>query len=337
MQKVYAILFISMFSSECFSVIGVTKDEVIGHPPVITDVKFNNNSPRQGEEVTVSENVTDPDGDTILTKLYQWQSNGKDIPGADKASFTVDSSVPLGASLTVKIIAKTDSNITEPSSAELVSQEIEIHSLTTILVNGFSYADNIGFPTTGFQDASFQLQINGDISKNTNYKWVANQSWVSVSSSGVVDFISKPTASTKTVKITATSKNTGSEVLNYTFTINKWYTGEASNTDWNTAFNLCKSKGLTLIEPYDTTHTKFNVSSARMGLGIMGNVYSEWRQLYSTSLINGNDDYRAAWTSLAMTDHPNSHAYVYPGGTYAGIQQSTEDSRTKDVVCVEYL
>ncbi|WP_407718934.1 hypothetical protein [Enterobacter mori] len=45
-----------------------------------------------------------------------------------------------------------------------------------------------GFPTIGFSQAKFQVQIGGITANNGNYTWSTDQSWASVDSNGYVTF-----------------------------------------------------------------------------------------------------------------------------------------------------
>ncbi|WP_343529571.1 hypothetical protein [Yokenella regensburgei] len=70
--------------------------------------------------------------------------------------------------------------------------------------NGYDFAIGSGFPTTGFSQANFQVQIAGDASNNSGYNWSTDQpSWVSVDNSGNVTLKEMPTGSNKSFTIKA--------------------------------------------------------------------------------------------------------------------------------------
>jgi adhesin/invasin len=111
-----------------------------------------------------------------------------------------------------------------------------VPELKDITVNGYTFAKDAGFPTTGFTGANFTLNIaNGSAS---NYTWTANASWVSVDN-GVVSFTGKGTKDK--VIVTGTPKSGGSEIT-YSFTLNSWFVTNNLETELQeNAFTYCSS------------------------------------------------------------------------------------------------
>lgn len=145
--------------------------------------------------------------------------------------------------------------------------------ITGVTAGGYTFAKAAGFPTTGFKGAKFTLNLtNGAVA--SDYTWTSDASWVSVSN-GVVMFTAEGTIS----PVTITAKPiTGGRVLNYTFTVNKWFINAGTTIEnFDNAKNYCENLGYSLPDSTAFTPDYFNPSRG------IGALWSEWGALNSYS------------------------------------------------------
>ncbi|RYM64424.1 hypothetical protein BSQ98_10190 [Serratia liquefaciens] len=96
-----------------------------------------------------------------------------------------------------------------------------------VAVNGNNFDVKVGFPTTGFIGASFTIILNDDIDNvPANYQWSSSVAWVTVSD-GVVTF--KDNGDGKEVTISAQSKAGGDRMIEYKFSLKKWFSNAGKN------------------------------------------------------------------------------------------------------------
>lgn len=228
-------------------------DPVTGHKPVVQPT-LSSTSPSPGDTLSVVPNFTDPDGDIVTSYNYQWQvetipgSNvWTDIGGQSGSTYMV-ADTDQRKKLRVKVTPLTNAALTEPDRGdETLSDIADVSAIIRempgdIEANGYTFAINSGFPKTGFSNAMFQLRIDGDTVNNADYSWSSDQQWVSVND-GEILFSGKATSNTRTVTITAIPKLGGS-TYSYTFTINKWFTGDGNTqTNWQGASSYCSGRG----------------------------------------------------------------------------------------------
>lgn len=158
-------------------------------------------------------------------------------------------------------------------------------TLKEVSVNGYSFAVNAGFPTTGFQNAQFKLVLNGAAASDFN--WRSGASWVSVSNEGEVKFIAE--GNKTKVTITATPKSGGAP-LSYSFSLKTWFNSTIlALMEWQQAndpsdfsiklpgYTLPSVEQLTHIskDPKDIVeHLENHVPLSRRGS--LGSLWSEW-------------------------------------------------------------
>ncbi|MGJ3438271.1 hypothetical protein [Serratia sp. Je.1.23.a] len=90
-----------------------------------------------------------------------------------------------------------------------------------VSVNGYTFAHDAGFPTTGFRGAQFTLVLNDG--KASDYNWESSAAWVKVTD-GVVTFTGQGDGNE--VTITGKRKEGGSSYIEYKFKLKKWFTNE---------------------------------------------------------------------------------------------------------------
>ncbi|ALL39855.1 hypothetical protein B9T65_05730 [Serratia marcescens] len=105
-----------------------------------------------------------------------------------------------------------------------------------VSVNGYTFAHDAGFPTTGFRGAQFTLVLNDG--KASDYNWESSAAWVKVTD-GVVTFTGQGDGSE--VTITGKRKEGGSSYIEYKFKLKKWFTNMGSKTmTWEDAKKACE-------------------------------------------------------------------------------------------------
>jgi hypothetical protein len=145
-----------------------------------------------------------------------------------------------------------------------------ITTFKDITVNGNTFASDSGFPSTGFKNAAFTLNMPaGKIA--TDYTWSSSQpGWVTVDNSGTVTFSNDASSSTKEVTITA--KPVVGQTFVFTFTINKWFKYAGTGTTAGIS-GVCFGWGMIQPDRADLTNsTAYGVGGSRA----VGNLWSEW-------------------------------------------------------------
>ena len=164
-------------------------------------------------------------------------------------------------------------NNVQPAGKIVKAQEQSFPAGTTLEANGYDFAIDSDFPTTGFSQAKFQVQISGNASNNTGYTWSTDQSWASIDNNGVVTFTGTPSGSNKSVKITASKNNT---LYSKTISVNKWYLAVNSGQmkSWSEASNYCSTRG---GQPSisEITNAVFGTDGTR----VTGRLWGEWGSL----------------------------------------------------------
>ena len=167
-----------------------------------------------------------------------------------------------------------------------------VPKITSIKVNGEQFATDKSFPKTIFKDAMFQLEMNNNVTNNTQYDWTSSyRPNVAVDSQGKVNIAYQTYGITVTV--TAKSKKFPSYTVTYQFKPNLWvFMGSSSQKDSLAASRACQQLGdfVALIES----------SRATNGLRSPdGTLWGEWGNLanYGSSWPTGN-----YWTKKTSTD-----------------------------------
>lgn len=168
-----------------------------------------------------------------------------------------------------------------------------IPKITGIKVNGEQFATDKSFPKTIFQGATFQLEMNDNVTNNTQYDWTSSYAAsASVDSQGQVKIAYKTYSST--VIVTAKSKKFPTYTATYQFKPNLWvFMGSSSLMDSLAASRACQQLGdfVALIESSRATNGGTRSADATL--------WGEWGSLaaYSSSWPTGN-----YWTKTTSTD-----------------------------------
>ncbi|VEN50813.1 unnamed protein product [Callosobruchus maculatus] len=207
-------------------------------------------------------------------------------------------------------------------SSPAESETYVIHGTATlkdISVNGYTYASNAGFPTTGFKGAEFTLELSNATA--LDYDWKADASWVSVSA-GVVRFTD--TGTKDKVTITGTPTSGQGKIIKYSFTLKSWFINNGNTgMTWPAANTYCSSQGYSLPTVQQLTGDSGYVGGDH---GTLGGLWSEWGNLSSYSSA-GFSSY-SAWSS-----EQKSSSYYYDVSTGYGIVGVGEISQVDHVVC----
>ncbi|WP_327279476.1 invasin domain 3-containing protein [Serratia marcescens] len=213
------------------------------------------------------------------------------------------------------------------SLGETISVATVATAVQDILVNGYTYAVDAGFPKTGFAGAKFTVQLNGG--EPTDYTWTSSASWASVSAGGEVTFTGK--GDSTPVTVTATSKLDPTKAFEYTFTLNDWYINNGSTImTWSAANTYCTNQGASLATrlqlggPQLTTY-QYNVR------GTVGSLWSEWGDV-STYTGSGFPSSSGTWTSEVF-----SSGLHYSVGVATGFVDYYPDSNSSYVACRQGL
>jgi len=196
----------------------------------------------------------------------------------------------------------------------VVKNPVKISSVTA---NGHDFGTGDGFPTTGFKNAKFTLNLSNG-GKAGDYKWTSTASWVSVTD-GVVTFNREGTSEEVTIK--ATDKTDPSNVLEYSFTVNRWFSeGEKGGVKES----LCDGKGT--LAPFSDAIQAGNPVQTTVTSRKVGTILEEWGNVgnYADSgwtngkydnhwLKESADEGKKQWWSVefySLTTYPINQGYV---------------------------
>ncbi|MFN1150215.1 hypothetical protein ACJ0RR_004786, partial [Serratia liquefaciens] len=198
-----------------------------------------------------------------------------------------------------------------------------VPAVKDIVIDGYTFAKDAGFPTTGFKGGTFKLEPNDG--NASDYTWSSDApSWVSVTD-GVVKFTGNSTGGK--VTITGALKSSQNIMLTYSFTLTSWFIAAGGRLTFSSATAYCSSQaGYSLIAP---RHYSLNPSEPRVrGLGTL---YSEWGE--TVTLLPE--------TSNLWTTEPAGigyHKSIYSGGGYfngdgSGVVDASKDSNLLSTMC----
>ncbi|WP_332774463.1 hypothetical protein [Pseudomonas sp. ESBL1] len=145
-----------------------------------------------------------------------------------------------------------------------------IASISTLHVNGHTFNNTQGFPTTGFKGATFAITL--DKANVADYTWSSNESGVTVDSTGKVNFTDE--IKTNKITISATPKR-GLGTLTYAFTIKNWYKNSGNTRNgkaWADSFCTALGYDFALSKRADELSQGVNARG-------LGTLYSEWGDL----------------------------------------------------------
>ena len=243
----------------------------------------------------------------------------------DAATATVISGLLTGVEEGTTEISASLDGVTSNTVHVTVSISSLFGAFEGVSVNGFTFAVDAGFPSTGFDGAEFTLKLPNSPETSSDYIWSGDAAWVSVDNGGTVRFISQGDSSP--VTITATPKS-GGRPLVYTFAVNSWFHSNGGpNLSQSDARQWCwreLAPGYTWSVP---TYPLLNqMPSAR---GTIGMLWSEWgnMRMYSDSTFTNGFSY---WTT--STASTGNYYYVALGQNSGGINWAS-GSELNAVVC----
>lgn len=198
--------------------------------------------------------------------------------------------------------------------------------LKDITVNGYTFAKDAGFPTTGFTGATFSLNLTtGYVS---DYTWVADASWVSVAN-GVVKFTGTGTGNKVTITGTPTSGK--GKIIKYSFMLKSWFINNGSTSaNWTDANAYCSTQsGYSLPTVEQLTNDTWRGSGLDdQTRAVNAGLWSEWGRLASYPSAGFGNVY--FWSSEQKSS--GYHYLVYP---MSGAVNLKDDSSMAAVVCRE--
>ncbi|UAN21467.1 Ig-like domain-containing protein [Enterobacter sp. JBIWA003] len=195
--------------------------------------------------------------------------------------------------------------------------------ITGVTAGGFTFATTAGFPTTGFNNASFTINTVGAAA---GYNWTSSDtSWVSVSSTGRVTFTAEGTTSPVTITATPIA---GGDALTYTFTVNKWFINNgATRLTGNNARDWCIGRALNLPVLSDMTVNNSNIATGVRGIGALWNEWGALAVYPGSGFTNGS-----YWSAQALNVSTWYEASMGSGIVYTGSIVAVDY-----VMCSKYL
>lgn len=273
------------------------------------------------DSLTADTHTTFADGNSLITFTATVKdSSGHGVPNTDVilnttggvlsassvttdthgvATFTLKSTNTGSFSVTAKSAVNT-TDIGQTQNATFIPV------FTGIIAGGYDFALNDGFPKTGFNQATFTINMNG----TADYSWSSNQpAAVTVNSSGQVTFNGPPSG---TVTITATPNNGGSP-QSYSFTVENWFEGDSTSRNWGNANADCNSRSEVLPTIAQLTSGEY--------IRQIGSLFGEWGDMMDYGFPAANN-----WSSeqsgtsnyyyvVNSSRGRSSQALYTPGGT----------------------
>lgn len=148
-----------------------------------------------------------------------------------------------------------------------------IISAAAIHVSDHTFAGNVGFPSTGFDGAYFQIQANeGGIVNNANYMWQSsNTGFASVSNDGSV-VLRQSGLTGNHISVYAVPKGAG-PLREIHFRISRWFLHDGGPAIWNDAKTHCASFGTRLPWLAELTNS---TADRVAGWRNVGSLWPEW-------------------------------------------------------------
>ncbi|UCQ12687.1 invasin domain 3-containing protein [Edwardsiella tarda] len=143
--------------------------------------------------------------------------------------------------------------------------------------NAYSFANNSGFPTTGFANARFKVSLSDN--NPTAYQWAVDGSnngtgYTSVDTTGVVTL---NTARSGPQVIQVKDKISGTVFASYTFTLNGWFTNNGNTPlNWPSSNAYCSTRG-----GLATRAQLANGTPGYRSTRSVGNLWGEWGYMES--------------------------------------------------------
>ncbi|WP_186372993.1 inverse autotransporter beta domain-containing protein [Yersinia frederiksenii] len=233
----------------------------------------------------VQSKVTDAQGEPIAGLVVTFTANNGatlvNVLGTTGTDGIAQATLNSGTVGTSTVTAE----INGVSKSVVVTFGVQVLPFTSIntQINPHTFSVSEGFPSTGFANASFTLNMDNNPS---DYTWRSSDSNVTVSNSGVVTLTNKPSGS---VTITATQHGAQTPVYSYTFKMTDWFviSSGTSKYSWSDAGAYCSSQSRSLPEQTRLSYTYL----ARQ----MDSVFGEWGPMLNypnSGFVIGN-----YWTS----------------------------------------
>ncbi|MEB2723305.1 invasin domain 3-containing protein [Citrobacter braakii] len=197
-------------------------------------------------------------------------------------------------------------------------------AITHALVNGYTFRAGEGFPTVGFNGATFQLLLNGTADMNSNYTWSSSQpGWAAINNSGIVTFISEIPNGVNAVTFRASSPGAHME---YKVTLSKWFVPALNNGSYGdlstgggvvtVGASMCSNVSARMVKKadlVDKVRTDGVVFSTR---GVIGHLFTEYGSVYDygagANFLKFNSLVTADVVTLTV---PSGFNNIYPAGT----------------------
>ncbi|ARB82729.2 MULTISPECIES: YrIlm family inverse autotransporter adhesin [Yersinia] len=146
-------------------------------------------------------------------------------------------------------------------------------AITSLSVNGASFAANAGFPANGFANAKFRIVINNYTEAEVApfYTWTSDNPAVTVDNRGNVNINSNSGNSRVTIKAV---NNTNNDAVQYSFTIKKWWNNNVPSATYNV--NHCVTSlgaGYRLPTMGELTNSTSSSGATRVA---NSSLWSEW-------------------------------------------------------------
>ncbi|MGH1594797.1 inverse autotransporter invasin Inv [Yersinia proxima] len=257
--------------------------------------------------VSTPDIVADGSMQSLLTFVLR-NKNNEFIRGVKDLVF-IQSGVPVtistitetADSYTASVVGNTAGNVditpqVDGAPLDLLQKKITLYpvpEITGITVNGEQFATDKGFPKTIFSNAAFQLEMNNNVTNNTQYDWTSSYAPnVAVDSQGKVKITYKTYGIT--VAVTAKSKKFPTYTATYQFKPNLWVSLESSSPMESLAASReCQQLGdlVTLIESSRATNGSRSPD---------GTLWGEWGNL--TNYDSANWPTGNYWTKKTSTE-----------------------------------
>ncbi|UIA88214.1 inverse autotransporter beta domain-containing protein [Erwinia tracheiphila] len=256
----------------------------------------------QGNAVTGATSSLAADAVTVqnatLKSGSSWKDNGD---GTYTSTYTA-----TNAGTDLKAFLKLGGwSATQQSEAYAITATIDLKDVT---VNGYTFAKDAGFPTSGFTGATFTLNLT--TGSASDYTWKSDASWVSVTD-GVVKFTGAGTGSK--VTITGTPASGQGKIIRYSFTLKSWFINNGSTTmNWSDANTYCSSRsGYSQPTVAQMNMSSYYIPTRERGTGALWN---EWGNLSNYSSAGFSGTYN--WSAEMIDDDTAYLVDLKEGSTY---------------------
>ncbi|HGM7715679.1 TPA: hypothetical protein ACKQJM_003186, partial [Serratia marcescens] len=144
-----------------------------------------------------------------------------------------------------------------------------------VLVNGYEFAHDAGFPTTGFKGAKFTLILDNG-AEASDYKWESSVGWVKVEN-GVVQFNGQGNG--EEVTIVGRNRENGIAMVEYKFRLKRWFDNMG---DTSMTYKEALTHGR-LPSRYELAESTRHSGEAYIVDRDIGALYNEWGTLDADS------------------------------------------------------